>query len=104
MTRWPIAFAGWIATLLFFGFMAEQSHAQGQCGPRAELVKALAARYSETPTVVGLIDEKSIIEIFSQINGDTWTQVITRADGISCIIAAGKGLQFVPPKVLGTDS
>ena len=74
---------------------------QGRCGPRDELGQALEQRYSEVPVAVGLIDTKTVIEIFARADGETWTIVTSRADGMSCIIGAGKAWQLLAVKPIG---
>jgi len=77
------------------------SAGQGRCGPRGELSQALEQRYSEVPVAVGLIDTKTVIEVFARADGETWTIVTSRADGMSCIIGAGKAWQLLEVKPVG---
>jgi hypothetical protein len=50
---------------------------------------------------VGLIDTKTVIEVFARADGETWTIVTSRADGMSCIIGAGKAWQLLEVKPVG---
>ena len=71
---------------------------------REDLSQALEQRYAEVPVAVGLVDSKTIIEIFARADGDTWTIVTSRADGMSCVLGAGKAWQLLPIKPLGPIS
>jgi hypothetical protein len=96
-----------IAVIAAIGVLANagpSSAEQGRCGPRDELGHALEQRYAEVPVAVGLIDAKTIIEIFARADGETWTIVTSRADGISCIIGAGKAWQLLPLKSVGPNA
>lgn len=64
-------------------------------------MKALGDRYAEAPVAVGLIDSKTIVEVFARIDGDSFTLVTSRADGNSCILLAGKVWIKVPYKLTG---
>jgi hypothetical protein len=74
---------------------------QGRCVPRKDLGSVLEQRYAEVPVAVGLIDTKTIIEVFAREDGDTWTIVASRADGTSCIIGAGNAWRLLPIKPIG---
>jgi hypothetical protein len=93
-----------VAIAAFFGMWASVGSAsaeQGRCAARNDLSQALEQRYAEVPVAVGLVDTKTIIEIFARADGDTWTIVTSRADGMSCVLGAGKAWQLLPIKPLG---
>ena len=52
-----------------------------------EMVKVLGERYREVPRAIGLASQSSIIEVFTSKAG-TWTILLTKADGASCIVSA----------------
>ncbi|MEO1537463.1 MAG: hypothetical protein AAFR73_07000 [Pseudomonadota bacterium] len=64
-------------------------HAQGTCFERDALVENLETRYGETFAGGGLQNAKSILEIWFSEERGTWTVLMTRADGKSCIMASG---------------
>ena len=75
-------------------------HAQTNCAMRDKVVMRLADTYGEQFSGGGLRDAKSVFEVWiSEIDG-TWTILMTRADGVSCVMASGtnwrKGLGEVP--------
>ena len=70
------------------------------CMNHKNLVSFLSDRYSEAPRALGLVEDRGLMEIYVSQSG-TWTIVMTTAQGIACIIAAGdtweeKELQLGP--------
>ena len=59
------------------------------CMPRAELVSKLTTAYTETLTARGLQNARSIVEIWASAETGSYTILVSRADGISCILSAG---------------
>lgn len=66
------------------------------CANRDEIVKLLAQRYREEPRAIGLARQSAVVEVFTSARG-TWTILMTRADGASCIIGAGSNWEENPP-------
>ena len=64
-------------------------HAQGTCAERDAMVTNLQNRYGEAFAGGGLQNAKSIIEVWFSEEKGTWTVLMTRADGKSCIMASG---------------
>lgn len=62
---------------------------QTVCGDRGRFVEQLNQRFSEVPVALGVIDNGSVLELFTSETG-SWTILITRSDGKSCIIASGE--------------
>ena len=102
-----------LGTALIFGLASTAppvmpaAHAQegGQarvaCAPRAALVDKLSSAYSETREGAGLRTGTQILEIWTSAETGTWTVLITRADGLSCIVASGTHWLRDAPKVAG---
>lgn len=64
---------------------------QQQCAPRQTVVAELKGKYGEARQSIGLVqDGTAILEIWANISTKTWTALITRADGMSCIVSAGQ--------------
>ena len=63
------------------------------CGPRNELLKVLAKKYSEAPTAVGLSSTGALVEVLTSDRGNTWTILVSKPDGTSCLVAAGEEWQ-----------
>lgn len=66
------------------------------CSSHDEMVDVLARRYSEQPRAIGLANPSAVIEIFTSEAG-TWTILLTRPDGASCIVSAGDSWEESPP-------
>lgn len=64
-------------------------HAKTTCFDRDDLVANLETKYGETFAGGGLQNAESIMEIWSSQEKGTWTVLMTRADGKSCIMATG---------------
>ncbi len=77
------------------------SYAQGlQCGNRAKMVKTLDKRFKEARFAMGLASNINLFEVFISKKG-TWTILSTRANGVACIVAAGKSWVNMPAKLSG---
>ena len=74
-----------VATLSLPGFAAAQQH----CAEREQIVMRLADNYGEAFTGGGLRDGKSLFEVWVSEGQGTWTILLTRADGTSCVMASG---------------
>lgn len=68
-----------------------------QCGPRAEIVAQLTAKYGEAQIWRGLDAQGQILEVWAKPDGSTWTVITSAADGSSCVRDAGKDGQAVTP-------
>ena len=82
-------------------------HAQTNCAARDTVVEKLATGYGEAFAGGGLQSATSVFEVWFSEEKGTWTILMTRADGVSCIMASGtnwrEGLTDVK-KPLGTPS
>ena len=63
--------------------------AQQVCGPRAQITAALQIHYGEETKGGGLQSGEAIYEVWASDKDRTWTILMSRADGISCIMASG---------------
>ena len=62
----------------------------GPCLPRADAITKLQRQYHEQQIGIGVASRGSlVIELFVSDSG-SWTILMTRADGISCVAAAGE--------------
>ncbi len=62
------------------------------CAMRKDVVQKLQSRYSEELTVGGLQksrDSQTVLEIWASARTGTFTVLITKPNGVSCIVAAG---------------
>lgn len=88
------------ALLIGLSAIPEAARAQMMCGPRNDVVANLEKGYSEHPVSMGLASNGAVIEVFLSEAG-TFTIVMTRPDGLSCLMAAGKNWQDRPERMTG---
>lgn len=87
-------FFGMVAAVYIF--LTGAAYGQGgPCGPRDELLNALSAEFGEVITWRGLSSQGAVIEVTSAPSG-TWTIVITRPDGRSCLAVHGEASEMPP--------
>jgi len=94
---------GLIAAAGFVAFSAE-ANAQMLCKKRTEVLTQLSSTYKEAPVAMGLASNGAVLEVLSsEQDGRTWTILLTRPNGISCVMATGEGWQDVERAVLSSD-
>ena len=71
------------------------------CSERESALKHLAEKYSEVPVAMGVASNGSLVEVLTNDKGTSWTIILTKPGGISCIVAAGEG--WVSRKRLAMD-
>jgi hypothetical protein len=76
------------------------ARAQLVCGDRGTVVSGLEKNFSEAPVSMGLSSNGSIIEIFASPD-KTWTIVMTKPDGMSCVLMAGEDWESLPTQLAG---
>ncbi len=65
------------------------------CGSHWVFVDFLEHRFGEVLRGSGFAAEGDLAEIFVSPDG-SWTWTITTPEGVSCLVAVGKGWEFVP--------
>lgn len=82
-----------ITIALTAAFATSAAAATKVCGKHAKLTDFLKKKYSENPVSFGISSSgKSVMEVYTSPSG-TWTVLITTAQGVSCIMAAGHSWQ-----------
>ena len=89
--------------LLFAASTQIPASAQSFCGERADVAMALADKFNEAPVAAGLSQLGEMIEVFSSIDGTTWTLVVTKPDGERCLVAAGEAWLSLIRKTSGPE-
>ena len=86
-------------------YSCQPALAANTCTDRETLEGFLADKYKEEPIAMGLIDSSGVMEVYLSESG-SWTIVITSANGLSCVIAAGEAWEDVEPHyaIEGSDS
>ncbi len=69
------------------------------CNDRSVLIDTLIADYGEQLTEVHKIKGKGLLEFHVSPKQGTWTALLTKGNGISCVLAVGDGID--PAKTLG---
>jgi hypothetical protein len=59
------------------------------CGDREHVVARLGSVHAEHLVAAGLQDEGHVMEVWASQGGATWTILLTRADGVTCIVGTG---------------
>ena len=67
--------------------------AQAVCGPRTGLVGKLVEKYGESPQAIGMRGESAVFEVWASEKTGSWTILVTRPNGLSCIMATGHDWQ-----------
>lgn len=67
------------------------------CAERETVLKGLS-KYKEAPVSMGLTSNGMVLEILAAREGETWTIIFTRPDGVSCVVATGEYWRFLEPK------
>ena len=66
---------------------AEETRA---CAERARVVQKLQEKFGETLRSLGLHRDDGVVEVYCSEETGTWTILMTRPDGMSCLLAAGQ--------------
>jgi len=93
---WLMAALGAAFCLLAFA-LAGDVEAQFACAKRASIAASLKNKHQEEPVGVGVASNGTVIEVFASVSG-SFTNVNTRPDGLSCLIAAGENWQEIEKK------
>lgn len=80
---------------------ATTATANPYCTARADLAEALATKYSEQPVGGGMQGPDGLIEVWASAEGATWTILMSRADGMACVVATGTDWFSEKPKPAG---
>ncbi len=92
-----------LAATLFATHLATPAVAQTVCAPRATFVDQLGNKYQESPVAVGLTATGSMIEVLAAQDG-SWTILITKPGGPTCMISHGEAWQNVARVALGPSA
>ena len=68
------------------------------CDDRTKIVSSLSNDYKETRESIGLANSGSVVEVFSATDG-SWSMIVTRPDGLTCLIAAGRNWESMSRKI-----
>jgi len=71
------------------------------CHSRADLTEMLEQKFAEQPSALGVQADGQLVEVFAAKDGASWTIVLTRPDGWSCIVAVGQHWESLPNPING---
>ncbi len=86
-----------ISAFASFATMSAAS-AQSVCSERTKFVDQLSVNYAENTVGLGIVNNGSVLEILVSKNG-TWTILVTKPNGISCVVATGEAWEKIPGKL-----
>lgn len=66
------------------------------CGERAALLFHLLDGYSEKPVAMGLDARGRVLEVLAAPSG-TWSLLVTRPGGPTCLVMSGEGWEAIAP-------
>ena len=69
------------------------------CHSHADVAKMLEKKFAEQPSALGVQANGHLVEVFVSNEGTSWTIVVTRPDGWSCIVAVGEHWESLPHPV-----
>ena len=75
------------------GSPAAAQQPAGACGPHTAVIKALGDKFHETQSATALTSAGTLLEVLTASDGSTWTIIVSRPDGLSCVVAAGQNWQ-----------
>lgn len=88
------------AAVVFGGAaLAPPALAQGApqaCGPREAITVQLEQKYGEHQQGAGVMNSNRVFELWHSEKTGTWTILLTRPNGTSCIVAAGDFWKLTP--------
>ena len=90
--------AAFVAAMAFGQTVDAQT--ASNCGPRADLLKQLSSKCRESPVAIGVADNGSLLEVLASTDGATWTALVSRANGYSCVVMSGEDWQSRAPQLM----
>lgn len=76
---------------------APLAQAQPACGARTGVVTQLQNKFGEARQGMGFGTPTQIFELWASNETGSWTLLMTRADGTTCVVAAGQNWQDEEP-------
>jgi hypothetical protein len=86
-----------VATLMMVSVPARAQQA-ARCGNTAAIAEELASRFGEYPMATGSFEDGERMLLTANPDTGTWTALIVKPGGVSCMASAGIGFEVVAPK------
>jgi hypothetical protein len=87
----PVKLSGAAVVLIVMSAIPAAAAGSPPCASRPEILKQLSKQYNEAPVALGLANNGALIELLTSDDGKTWTIMLSRPNGSSCLVAAGQG-------------
>lgn len=88
----------YFVVFLVGAIFASAVHAQqAQCAPTAQVLDALVNKYGEQQITHGATPSGAIIQVWANAETGTWSAIVHRPDGVSCLVASGDSFEFSAP-------
>ena len=81
-----------LLSLALFAGSSSIVAAQMLCVERVDMLDRLASEYGEELIEVKMIEDHGLLEVLKSRTKGTWTLLLTKPGGISCVLATGRGL------------
>lgn len=92
-------------TTFLFAVACQAATASPQtCADRSVVIEHLADRYGETRIWVALGHDGTMVETFAALNTGTWSLIVTRPGGATCLVAAGQSFQLTTREIEPTGA
>ena len=72
---------------------ATQADAQSSCAATGDVYSIMIDRYGESRVSLGLSERGYVVEFWGNDKTQSWTVIMTRPDGVSCVV--DQGGQFI---------
>lgn len=95
-----------VALALIAATPGAEAEERAACAARDKVIKRLSEQFGETLKSLGVHKDDAVIEVYSSDDTGTWTILVTRTDGISCLLAAGQRWEqdVTPIRAPGDDA
>lgn len=77
--------------------------AQAVCVPTEQVYTTLTERHGESRMVAAISGRGTVLEVWASPSG-SWSALVTRPDGLSCMVDAGHGLTAFAPTPPGAPT
>lgn len=93
MTQWMYLIGFSVSSALALAALPARGDGLQHCGPRQAIIDRLSDRFGETRQSVGLAGNNTVVETFASAETGTWTIIVTRPNGLTCLVASGQSFE-----------
>lgn len=86
-----------IAFMLFTvtGHKPVAAEGMRNCAPREAVLERLTGKCGESIRMMALGANGSVVEVMASGGGETWTILVTRPNGLTCLVASGTDFEVM---------